>query len=97
VGHEQGGIRPVIIVSADEFNRNTSRLVFIVPVTRRERTNPFHVAISPTRGGLRHRSFALCEMIRSISTQRLLYRIGTIDDAAMAEIGDRLRVLLGLS
>ena len=79
VGRDQAGQRPVIIVSIDGFNQNRSRFVFVVPVTSRERRNPLHVQVNPSRGGLRQRSFALCEMARSISIDRLQFRIGVID------------------
>ena len=96
VGHEQAGTRPVIIVSADPFNQNASRLMIVVPVTRTDRRNPFHVPIIPPDGGLRHHSFALCEIVHSISTDRLQFGLGRIGRSAMDEISDRLRILLGL-
>ncbi|MGH2616027.1 MAG: type II toxin-antitoxin system PemK/MazF family toxin [Thermomicrobiales bacterium] len=96
VGHEQAGKRPAIIVSTDAFNLNASRLVVVAPVTRRDRRNPLHVPISPSRDGLRYSSFALCDAVRSISTDRLLFRIGRIDHDAIGEIGDRLRIVLAL-
>jgi mRNA interferase MazF len=95
VGHEQAGVRPVVVVSVDPFNETISRLVIVVPVTRTYR-HPFNVLILPQVGGVRFRSFAMCEMIRSISIERLHYRIGEIDERAMEEIADRFRVLLGL-
>jgi mRNA interferase MazF len=96
VGHEQAGTRPVIIVLVDGFNQNRSRLVFVAPVTRRERWNPLHVPVASSPGGLRYPSFVLCDAVRSISMDRLQYRIGAIDSRAMAEIGDHLRIVLGL-
>ena len=96
VGHEQAGTRPVIIVSVDGFNQNRSRLVFVAPVTRRERRNPLHVPVTSSSDGLRYPSLVLCDAVRSISMDRLRYRIGAIDSRAMAEIGDRLRIVLGL-
>lgn len=95
VGHEQGGTRLVIIVSVDPFNENASRLVLVVPVTRTDRGVPFHVPIVPPEGGLRHLSFALCEMVRSVSVDRHQFRLGMIGQSTMDDIGDRLRILLG--
>ncbi len=95
IGHEQGGTRPVIIVSTNPLNEGPSRLAIVVPLTRRYRGIPFHVEIIPPDGGLRHRSFALCEMVRSISTERVQFRIGSLDETTMGIISDRLRVLLG--
>lgn len=96
VGHEQAGTRLVIIVSIDAFNQNTSRLVFAVPVTRRDRHNPLHVPIVATAGGLRYPSFALCDALRSISMDRIRFRIGTVDQDVMDQIGDRLRIVMGV-
>ena len=96
VGHEQGGTRPVIVVSADRLNEGPSRLAIVVPVTRTYRGIPFHVEVTPPDGGLKHRSFALCEMIRSISTDRVQFRIGAVSQHTMGEIRYRLRVLLDL-
>ena len=96
IGREQAGQRPVVIVSTNRFNQGGSRLVVVVPLTRIDRGNPLHVPIVPPDGGLRHRSFALCDMVRSISRDRLQFPIGVIDHAAMDEIGDRLTIVLGL-
>ena len=96
VGHEQGGTRPVIVVSADPLNEGPSQLAIVVPVTRTYRGIPFHVEITPPEGGLKHRSFALCEMVRSISIDLAQFRIGAVDQYVMDEIDYRLRVLLGL-
>ena len=96
VGHEQGGIRPVVVVSDDRLNEGPSGLALVVPVTRKYRGIPFHVEIVPGEGGLKYRSFALCEMVRSISSDRAQFRIGILDARTMGEIGDRLRILLGL-
>lgn len=94
VGHEQGGIRPVVVVSTDALNEGPSRLAIVVAVTRTYRGSPFHVEVMPPNGGLKHRSFVLCEMVRSISTDRMQFRIGAIEQSTMDEITYRLRVLL---
>lgn len=96
VGHEQGGSRPIVIISANHFNLNASRLIYAVPVTRIGRNNPLHVTITPPEGGLRHESYALCDMMRSISAGRLNYFMGRIDHETVDEILDRLGIVLGI-
>jgi mRNA interferase MazF len=96
VGHEQGGTRPVIVVSAEPLNEGSSRLALVVPVTRTYRGIPFHVEVVPPNGGLKHRSFALCEMVRSISTDRVQFRIGVVEQQTLDQIVYRLRVLFNL-
>jgi len=55
-GHEQIGRRPVLIVSADQFNRAAGGwwpLAVVVPLTTRDRGIALHVPIQPPEGGLR--------------------------------------------
>jgi mRNA interferase MazF len=95
-GHEQAGRRPALVVSPDRFNQGPAGLVIVVPLTTRDRRVPLHVAIDPPEGGLRGRRFALCEMVRSISQQRLAHASpwGEVSRATMVQVADRLRVLL---
>jgi mRNA interferase MazF len=84
------------VLSSDIFNRGPAELLIIVPLTTRERRIWTHVRIDPPEGGLRATSFAMCEDIRSISTQRLASYWGAIGADTMAIVEDRLRVLLNL-
>ena len=88
-GREQRGRRPAVVVSVDHLNHGPAELVFVVPITSKEKGIPFHVR---TAG----HGFAKCEDTRSISTERLLNRKGRISSGEMAQIRDVLRMLLGL-
>ncbi|MGI8855296.1 MAG: type II toxin-antitoxin system PemK/MazF family toxin [Thermomicrobiales bacterium] len=96
VENEQGGIRPVVIVSRDSLNQGGAGLVIAVPMTTRERGLAFHVPVTPPDGGLRRRSFAKCEDIRSLSVTRLIERWGDISPDTMLVLDDRLRMILNL-
>lgn len=95
-GHEQAGTRPALVVSTDPFNHGPAELVVVVPLTTRDRDIPLRVAIEPLEGGVRERSFAMCEAIRSISTERLVRRWGTVGSQTLATVEDRIRILLEL-
>lgn len=95
-GHEQGRARPAVIVSADTFNSGPARLVVICPLTTRDRGIPSHVPIDPPQGGVRLRSFVMCDQVRAISTERLRSHVGTLEGRTMRAIGQRLRILLDL-
>ena len=95
-GHEQAGKRPVLIVSTDRFNSGPAELVMVVPITSKGKGIPWHVAVKPPEGGLRTLSFLMCEMTRSITTDRLTKRSGALADTTMDEVEDRLRILLDL-
>ena len=96
-GHEQAGRRPALVVSVDPFNRGLAGLVFVVPMTTRERRVPTHVEVAPPDGGVRARSFVRCEDLRPVAAERLVDGpYGRVSAGVLAQVEDRLRLLLGL-
>jgi mRNA interferase MazF len=96
-GHEQRGQRPVLVVSADPFNQSPAGLVIAVPFTTRNRGIPTHIEVRPPDGGLRDLSFAMCEQLRALATDRLTSGpFGAVSPAVMRAVEDRLRLLLEL-
>jgi len=93
-GREQHGRRPVLIVSATAFNRGP--LVVVVPLTRTERRTPLHVPVDPPQGGLRERSFAMCDQVRAIARDRLLERWGGIEPGTLRQVVTRLHRVIAL-
>jgi mRNA interferase MazF len=95
-GHEQGGRRPALVISADRYNEGRAELVVVVPLTTRDRGIPLWVAIEPPEGGLTRRSLVQCDAVRSVSTARLHRRLGRIGAATLAAVEDSLRIVLDL-
>lgn len=95
-GREQAGKRPALVISVDLFNHGPAGLVVVLPITTREKGIPFHLEVCPPEGGLKERSFIKCEDVRSIAKERLVIRLGTVSSLTMAEVEDRIRILLGL-
>ena len=86
IGSEVGKTRPAIILQNEMANR-TSPTVTVIPLsTKVERVFPFQVLIPAGEGGLPRESKALCEQIRTLSTRRLLERLGTLPPERMNEI-----------
>src|SRR5436190_16630777 len=75
-GHEQGERRPCLIVSANGLNDSPLELVIVVPLTKTDRGFPSHIKITPNQSGLNFDSFAMCERIRTVSTDRFEKSIG---------------------
>ena len=96
LGHEQGGRRPALIVSADPFNQGPSGLVIVVPISTKDKRVRSQVAIEAGEGGLKDPSFAKCEAVRSVSIERLKRRRGAVAAETMENVGYCLRVLMGL-
>jgi mRNA interferase MazF len=96
IGHEQGGVRPSLIVSEDILNRSPAGLVIVAPITGSDRGIVAHVRIPSGEGGLAKRSVILTDQVRAISIERLGRRLGGVSSATMAEVAERLRYLLGV-
>jgi mRNA interferase MazF len=95
-GHEQAGRRPVLVVSVDGLNHGLADLVIVVPITSKQKGIPSHISIDPPDGGLRQRSYALSEAVRSVARERLTKRLGAVSEAVMRRVETALRLLLGL-
>lgn len=95
-GHEQSGKRPGLVVSDDLFNSSAAELVMVLPVTTRIKGIPYHVEVQPPEGGLRLSSCIKCEDLRSLSTERLVQRLGEVSSETMEAVEKRLKLLLRL-
>jgi mRNA interferase MazF len=95
-GHEQGKVRPCLVISFDRFNKGPAGLAVILPITSTDRGIPLHVRVIPPEGGLSSESFIMCEMIRSVSTERLTKLWGRVSARVLRDVEDRLRLLLNL-
>ncbi len=72
-------------------------LVFVIPLTRTDRRIPVHVPVDPPEGGVKARSFILCDHLRSIATERLGSQPwGRVSSSTMAAVEDMLKILLDL-
>jgi len=85
VANEQRGTRPCIVVSGDRFNALPIRQAIVVPLTTRERGFPHHIRVDDD-GGLNRSSWAMCEAVRAVSTQRFGRQISTATDDTLNKI-----------
>lgn len=70
VGHEQGGRRPVLVLSTAVYNAWPIRMLFVAPITSVDRGLAHHVSIGK-EAGLRGPSFVMPEYARAISAERV--------------------------
>jgi mRNA interferase MazF len=96
MGHEQGGRRPHLVISIDPMNRSAARLIIGVPLTTTDRGNNLHVRLNPPEGGLTRVSFAMPEMARSVSTARLMRKLGYASADTVEAVSKRVGILIGL-
>jgi mRNA interferase MazF len=97
-GSEQAGVRPVVIVSRDAINKNSSVIV-VVPLTKAANIKhpyPNNVTIPIGEGGLTFESILLGGQVRAISKSRLLRQRGTLSAEIMQQVDRALRITLDL-
>lgn len=97
IGSEQGGIRPVLIISNDTGNRY-SPTVIVAAITSRIHTKaklPTHTAVGEFKG-LEKNSIVLLEQIRTIDKQRLREYMGMLPDNIMARVDKALAISIAI-
>ena len=98
IGSEQGGKRPVLIISNNTGNRY-SPTVIVAPITSRTGARaklPTHTVIDEFVG-LDKNSIILFEQIRTIDKRRLQNHIGVLPQVIMEEVDKILAISLSLN
>ena len=98
IGSEQGGTRPVLIISNDTGNRH-SPTVIIAAITGKTQTKaklPTHTEVKEVEG-LDRDSIILLEQIRTIDKKRLKNHMGTMSDNIMARVDKALAISLAMA
>ena len=91
-GHEQGNVRPAVVLSNQGFNDKSSLLV-CVPCTTKIKGYPFEVTIA----ALPEPSVALAHQIRTLDWRnRHAVSVTYVSAVEIAEIREKLKALLGL-
>ncbi len=92
-GHEQGGTRRALVVSAEPFHR--ARLATVLPITasRAEARYPGEVPIAVGEAGQTKPGVILCHQVRTIS----LDRVAGPPDGYVAAPGTRAAVRVALA
>ena len=98
VGHEIQKTRPAVIIQNDVSNRHSPiTIVAAISSQFREPPHPREVPLKPGgKTGLEKPSAVILNQIRSVDSQRLVKRLGTVDAPTMRKVDDALKISLGL-
>lgn len=94
LGHEEGGQRPVLILSHDVFN-DRSGIVIAIAITSQEPRAGFPLTLEITTAKLLKRSWARIGQVRTLSVERLGKRMGRIAPEELARIVEGLNEIIG--
>lgn len=83
VGSVQSGERPVLVVQADDYNKNAPTVI-VAAVTSviKKRYLPSHIMLGD-KFGLKKPSMVLLEQVQTVNKDELREYIGSIDDAKL--------------
>ncbi len=82
-GAEQKGIRPVLIVSNEEFNQAMPNVTVLPLTSTKRRLYPSEILLPGGKAGQSLESIVMPHQIRTISKQRLGRLLGYLDDAKL--------------
>jgi mRNA interferase MazF len=92
-GHEQGGIRPVLVLSHDVFNER-SGTVIAVAITSQSQRAGYPLTWRLPQGRLPRESWVKISQVRTLSVDRLGTIAGRLDDADVDRVADGLSQLI---
>lgn len=99
-GSEQGGRRPVVVITHDAFNQTSGwRSVTVVPISIssvQTRLGPTVVRIPSGTAGLARAGFALCHLITTLDRAKLSRRIGMLPPELVEELEAGMKAALDL-
>ncbi len=93
-GHEQGGLRPVVVVSEDVFNAR-SGTVIAMAVTRQPQRAGFPLTLELSSVKFSKRSWVKISQVRTLSVQRLGKKIGQVAPEELDRLIEGLNEIIG--
>lgn len=98
LGREIQKTRPALVIQNDVSNR-LSELTIVAPITSTVRfpLSPVHVLLpADSTTGLSTTSVALFNQLRAVDRMRLVKRLGQIDEGAVEQVDEAIKISLGL-
>lgn len=92
-GHEQTGLRPVLVLSHDVFNER-SGTVIAVAITSQPQKAGFPLTLELKTSDLPKQSWAKISQIRTLSTERLGELIGKLSPEELTQVIEGLNEII---
>jgi len=93
-GREQGGQRPVLVLSHDVFNERSGTVIAVALTSRPQRAG-FPLTLEMQSGGLPKRSWVKISQIRTLAAERVGKRIGRASADELARVTEGLNEIIG--
>lgn len=93
-GHEQAGLRPVLIVSHDIFNERSGTVIAIA-LTSQAQSAGFPLTLELKSPSLPKRSWVKISQIRTLAVERIGKRLGRAAPEEVAKVVEGLNEIIG--
>jgi len=93
-GHEQGGLRPVVVISEDVFNARSGTVIAMAVTSQAQRAG-FPLTLELTSVRLPKRSWVKISQVRTLSVQRVGKKIGQVSAEELDRLIEGLNEIVG--
>lgn len=94
-GHEQSGLRPVLVLSADVFNERSGTAI-VAALTSQPQRAGYPLTLPVASVALPKPSWVKISQVRTISVERLGESLGTLSPEELATVIEGLNEILGV-
>ncbi|RJO61629.1 type II toxin-antitoxin system PemK/MazF family toxin [candidate division WS5 bacterium] len=93
-GHEQAGMRPVLILSQDIFNEHSGTVIAMALTSQPQRAG-FPLTLELKTDKLPKRSWVKISQIRTLSVERIGKKLGRVSPEELAQVIEGLNEIIG--
>jgi len=94
IGHEQAGMRPVLILSHEVFNQRSGTVIAVAITSQRQKAG-FPLTLELQQPNLPKQSWVKISQIRTLSVKRLRKKIGIAIPEEMNLVVEGLNEIIG--
>lgn len=92
-GHEQAGLRPVLVLSHDVFNEHSGTIIAVAITSQPQRAG-FPLTLELKTSNLSKRSWVKISQIRTLSVERISKLIGRASLEELAQVVEGLNEII---
>jgi len=89
IGHEIKKVRPCVIISPDEMNKNISTVI-IAPMTTQSHSYPTRIPLKFTG----KEAWIVLDQLRTVDRRRLIEKLGKIDQKTVNQVKSIIKEML---
>ncbi|MCC7483741.1 MAG: type II toxin-antitoxin system PemK/MazF family toxin [Burkholderiales bacterium] len=94
-GHEQAGLRPVLVLSHDVFNERSGTVIAMALTSQPQRAG-FPLTLEPQAVKLPVRSWVKISQIRTLSVERIGAKLGRASPEEVSQVVEGLDEIIGI-